>query len=102
MATLARVALNTNITKDPDLTNRVLIGRNVNFQEYERRKIKKARDIQKLSKSESESEVDVRIYRDEDRFEAQDDSNPVLSTLAPSLVEKGKHAFSKRRVSTNE
>ena len=90
------MALNTNITKDPDLTNRVLIGRNVNFQEYERRKIKKARDIQKLSKSESESEVDVRIYRDEDRFEVKDDSNPVLSTLAPSLVEKGKQAFSKR------
>ena len=80
------------------MIHRVIIRRNVHFQEYERRKIKKARDIQKLSKSESESEVDVRIYRDEDRFEAQDDSNPVLSKLAPSLVEKGKQAFSKRRV----
>ena len=51
-----------------------------------------------MSKTESESEVDVRIYRDEDRFEVQDDSNPVLSTLAPSIVEKGKLAFSKLTV----
>ena len=97
-----RVPLNTNFTKAPYLTHRVILRRNVNFQEYERRKLKKARDIQKLSKASAsdnlESEGEVRIYRDEDRFEVQDDSNPVFSTLAPSIVEKGKQAFSKLRV----
>ena len=46
-----------------------------------------------------ELEGEVRIYRDEDRFETQDDSDPVISTLAPSIVEKGKLAFSKLKVS---
>jgi hypothetical protein len=73
--------------------------RNVYFQEYERRKLKKARDIQKLSKASTSDnpEGEGNIYRDEDRFEVQDDSNPVFSTLAPSIVEKGKQPFSKLR-----
>ena len=86
--------LNTDFTKAPDLTHRVILRRNVHFQEYERRKVKKARILSKASATEEEG----RIYRDEDRFEVQDDSNPVFSTLAPSIVEKGKLAFSKLRV----
>ena len=74
--------------------SRIILRRNINFQEFERRKSKKARILSKASAPEEEA----RIYRDEDRFEVQDDSNPVLSTLAPSIVEKGKLAFSKLRV----
>ena len=87
-------------TKAPVKTHRVILWRNVDFQEYERRKLKKARDIQKLSKASTSDELEGegRTYRDEDRFEVQDDSNPVISTLTPSIVEKGKMAFSKLRL----